>query len=436
MNRQSRNSRQAAEDAAGLPSVSNNGAVRSESPTPSGPSMDQPSPQFLATVIAAVKSALRDEQGTATTSRLLSREGRDEIQRSSGPSAPVVSVGEGQPSTLLEQTNAFQLSGAPPSFAQSVASAQDGQGRSPTLIPSFVTTFSSPRAAVSHGNTDNTALSASGCGSGRSLQCVGANLSNQTVGNLTPESRSAEIGLSPIPPSQLGFAHFQQPFIVGPGYSPVPFKLVSQIVAGKFIDLADLLSANFNSYEMEPQLLFDGRLVLAPAPKKPRRQITDIVQWMEAFTIYSSVLISHFPQRWKDLNQYKLLILRTFRQYAGRVWHSYDVAFREQAAATRLTDWSQFDVQLFNFHAAGANVKGSSPTIANNSGDEPRGNERSSVRCISWNAGKCFAPSALCKFSHTCLNCYGEHRRCECPEKEPKKNRRSVSPPPKKQKRH
>ena len=68
MNRQSRNSRQAAEDAAGLPSVSNNGAVRSESPTPSGPSMDQPSPQFLATVIAAVKSALCDEQGTATTS--------------------------------------------------------------------------------------------------------------------------------------------------------------------------------------------------------------------------------------------------------------------------------------------------------------------------------------------------------------------------------
>ena len=183
--------------------------------------------------------------------------------------------------------------------------------------------------------------------------------------------------------------------------------------------MADLLSANFNSYETEPQLLFDGRLVLAPAPKKPRRQITDIVQWMEAFTIYSSVLISHFPQRWKDLNQYKLLILRTFRQYLGRVWHSYDVAFREQAAATRLTDWSQFDVQLFNFHAAGANVKGSSPTIANNSGDEPRGNERSSVRCISWNAGKCFAPSALCKFSHTCLNCYGEHRRCECPEKEP-----------------
>ena len=80
------------------------------------------------------------------------------------------------------------------------------------------------------------------------------------------------------------------------------------------------------------------------------------------------------------------------------------MAFRKQAAATRLTDWSKFDVQLFNSHAAGANTKALSIT-AENFGDKARGNARSSVRCISWNAGRCLAPSSLCKFSHTCLNC-------------------------------
>ena len=36
----------------------------------------------------------------------------------------------------------------------------------------------------------------------------------------------------------------QQPFVVGPSYSPVPFKVVSQITAGNFVNLEDLLAEN------------------------------------------------------------------------------------------------------------------------------------------------------------------------------------------------
>ena len=64
-----------------------------------------------------------------------------------------------------------------------------------------------------------------------------------------------------------------QPFIVGPGFSPVSGKLVGQTVTGKFVDLGDLLPTNNLSTEPEPepQILFDGRLVLTPAPKKSNR---------------------------------------------------------------------------------------------------------------------------------------------------------------------
>ena len=79
---------------------------------------------------------------------------------------------------------------------------------------------------------------------------------------------------------------------------------------------------------------------------------------MEAFSIYSPVLTSHFPHRWKDLCQYKLLLLRTYQQFVNRVWLAYDRAFREHAATTNLTDWSNINVQLFNFHAAGAFTRG------------------------------------------------------------------------------
>ena len=55
--------------------------------------------------------------------------------------------------------------------------------------------------------------------------------------------------------------------------------------------------------EPEPQLLFDGRLVLESTPKKAKRCIGDIMTYIEAFAFYSLVLTSHLPLRWKDVSQ-------------------------------------------------------------------------------------------------------------------------------------
>ena len=145
-----------------------------------------------------------------------------------------------------------------------------------------------------------------------------------------------------------------QPFVVGPGFLTGPAKVVSHIVAGKFVDLQEQLSAKLVLNEPEPQLLFDGRLVLTSTPKKLKRHVDDIISWLEAFSVYCLILNSHFLHHWKDLLHYQLLLLRTYRQFAGRVWLAYDLAFREHAAATNLTEWSIINVQLFNFHAAGA----------------------------------------------------------------------------------
>ena len=158
-----------------------------------------------------------------------------------------------------------------------------------------------------------------------------------------------------------------QPFVVGPGFLPVPAKLVAQIVAGNYVDLSKLLAVNLVQKDPERHLSLDGRLVLTSQPKKQRRRIDDIASWMEAFAIFSLILVSSFPHRWHDLMQYQLLILRTYRHFSGRVWLAYDQAFREHAAATRLTDWSSMNVQLFNFHAAGSSVRSSSLTTSNES---------------------------------------------------------------------
>ena len=140
-----------------------------------------------------------------------------------------------------------------------------------------------------------------------------------------PSNLDAAFPSSTIGPALFGpLPVLHQPFVVGPGFSPVLAKLLSHIVAGKFVELHELLPSNIVPSEPEPQLLFDGRLVLTSPPKKPKRPIEEIATWLEAFYIYCLILVSYLPHRWKDLLQYQLLILQTYRQFSGRVWLSYN----------------------------------------------------------------------------------------------------------------
>ena len=88
-------------------------------------------------------------------------------------------------------------------------------------------------------------------------------------------------------------------------------------------------------------------------------------------------------------------------------------AFRQHAAATNLVDWSSIDVQLFNFHAVGALVRGQSDVSPGSL--EPSGSSTSRIVCRSWNRGQCSAPFAACRFSHHCSSCSGAHCASSCP---------------------
>ena len=206
----------------------------------------------------------------------------------------------------------------------------------------------------------------------------------------------------------------QKSFVVGPGFFTISAKTVSEIVAGKYVDLGELLSVNIVQTEPESQAFLDGRLVFLPSAKKQRRRIEDIMTWSEAFTIFTLILTSYFPHRWKDLTFYKLLILCKYRQFSGRVWLAYDQAFRQHAAATKLVDWSTKNVQLYNFHAAGASVRSGSGGPLGQL-PESSGADSSKVICRSWNRGRCSAQFASCRFAHRCSTCAGSHRASNAP---------------------
>ena len=78
--------------------------------------------------------------------------------------------------------------------------------------------------------------------------------------------------------------------------------------------------------------MFDGRVVLTSALKRPKCHIDDITTCMKAFSIYSL--------------------------FGGHVWMAHDQVFREHAVASKLVDQSSMDVQHYNFHTAVASSFG------------------------------------------------------------------------------
>ena len=108
----------------------------------------------------------------------------------------------------------------------------------------------------------------------------------------------------------------ERDFVIGPGYYPIPNKLVSKIINGQFVELVDLLPDNLKSNKTETQTFLDGKLVVT-STYWPTVEIQDVLTWVEAFTIYSLVLCASQPLRWADLSQYKLLIIRRQKSFQG-----------------------------------------------------------------------------------------------------------------------
>ena len=239
-------------------------------------------PEFLASVIQAIQtpiSAIVQQSLSAVVSAHSVSQGLPAIAAQGSslatPAAHFDACGFHQPSSPAVPTGCLQLtssSSTPPVPAATPAHVLTGMSSSSLVVPSFVPVFSS--ASLSS-----------------IAPCSAAVYSLPSTINSALASHPI---VSPTAFPSLTALPLQQPFVVGPGYSPVPFKVVSQITAGKFVNLEDLSAENITMSEEDPQLLFNGQLVLSHMLKKRKRPITDTASWMEAFSIFYLVLCLSF----------------------------------------------------------------------------------------------------------------------------------------------
>ena len=141
---------------------------------------------------------------------------------------PALPAPQASSSQLAAQASSFAASGA--AFASSLVATvtPPASGRpNNRVVPTFVSTFSTQIPSLAH---------------------------STFPGSLHAALPSCTIGAPPLAP----LPGLHPPFVVGPGFSPVPAKLVSQI-AEKFVELHQLLPSNIVLTEPDPQ--FNRRLV-------------------------------------------------------------------------------------------------------------------------------------------------------------------------------
>ena len=125
---------------------------------------------------------------------------------------------------------------------------------------------------------------------------------------------------SPTAPSSLIItpSHSACPgFDVGPGQPPILPKLVEQIHLGEYIDFAELLpdSLRDNELSWEP-MLEHLHLVIPKHP--PRRDVWDILSWIDCWIAYCQVILNFSPSHSVELLKYLDLIVRTHRSFPSQ----------------------------------------------------------------------------------------------------------------------
>ena len=104
---------------------------------------------------------------------------------------------------------------------------------------------------------------------------------------------------------------------IGVGLPPVPCKLVKRIQAGEFIDMAELLLDHLGIRAGTTDK--DEK-----ASKLKRCQVTNILEWVQCYSIYTAVISAKSPERTQDMLGYQALIVEACMEYEGDSWLGYD----------------------------------------------------------------------------------------------------------------
>ena len=122
---------------------------------------------------------------------------------------------------------------------------------------------------------------------------------------------------------------------LGPPDPQINPEIENAIISYSYIDLIDVLRySTKNTVNTE---------VLRDAIRR------DILVWLDAFSMYITIICSAHPIRIHDLLKYQRNIIWIYRETQDvSAWWRYDIAFRRKAELRQIQDWSYIDIDLYN----------------------------------------------------------------------------------------
>ena len=186
--------------------------------------------------------------------------------------------------------------------------------------------------------------------------------------------------------------------VVTEGIPPVSCRLVEKIRKWEYyINLMDLLK----DPTTEQLVVVNGQLVAMRADQRSRssRSTPNICQWLQAFSVFSTVLLSS-DDTTKDeaagLAAHSYIIIQMSKDLQGSQWYQYDWNFHEWAAAKGIRKWGEL-----NFTIYGRCLATQHPCYPElpSAGPGKQKRKLDSTVCYRWNDGLS-CNNATCRYAH------------------------------------
>lgn len=271
----------------------------------------------------------------------------------------------------------------------------------------------------------------------------GLNLPSFSSGQLRSVNAGEEVAEMPTP--KRGDAGEVSSFVLSEALPVVPAKLVKRIWKGEFVDMAELLKDNMEAERRRTAIEGESSQGLL-GQRGSRREVPDILSWLQCFSAYAAVLCSRYPAKAKELWAYQATMISEHRRCGGKGWSVYDALFRQQITSMEAVDFSKINQGLYattflayggrgqfcqsclasdhNHSECALHPNQSLPVVrvgqaavpqVRDEGSQRRQDRKRSVKgpCFAWNDGMCTGP--YCRYSHVCSKCYSrDHRRPWC----------------------
>lgn len=189
----------------------------------------------------------------------------------------------------------------------------------------------------------------------------------------------------------------------------LPRKLKSKIVAGEFVELAQIVFPN-GADEVELHMIFnqDGSRALNLEPPKSK-SLTSIEAWTSAMLIYGAVYLPMHMGEVADFFYYIYFVRRMASR--GGNWRTYDNVFRRAKASAKFS-W-RFLLQEAYLEAMTQSRSSFRPQRGNRTPNFTVQGTRVPVGfCAQFHRGQCTFPK--CRFKHSCFQCGGNHKFTAC----------------------